>query len=256
MPVGNFYDDAIQGGRFDNVNVTVTSASVETRKSENTGNDYTALFMEWEVEGSDESRRRVVVIGNPEQWGATEDKRDVIQADSGARWNRKSPIYQFLTDLINAGYTKDDINNRALADLVDGGVFHIMTRPDGRKYTGNDGKEHDSTEPYIDKVVTFPWEAKKSGSKGKAKAAAASADSGDTLSDDEIRDEITALVLEKTAAASESSKPYLKSRLAVDLVMHFKANADAKKRAPKLLDPKFLESIDGINYDGSKFTIA
>lgn len=254
MPVVGFYDNAAQGGYLDNVEVTVTSASVETRNSEKTGNDYTALFMEWQVEGADESVSRVVLIGTPDKWGASEDKRDVIQADSGARWSRKSPIYQFLTDLINAGYTKDQIGSKPLADLVDGGVFHVLSRPNGKKYTGNDGKEHDSTEPYIDKVIKFPWENKSQpAAKGKTKAAAAAANSNGAVDDDAIKSQIADLVL--TGIANGGDKGYTKARLSGDVIKHFKDDPKSRQRAVQLLKPDFLGTIDGVNFDGTNFTM-
>lgn len=252
MPVGSYYDNAVQGGFLDNVEVTVTKASVETRTSEKTGNEYTALFMEWQVEGNDENVSRVVLIGSPDKWGASADSRDVVQADANTRWSRKAPIYQFLTDLINAGYTKEQLSSKALADLVDGGVFHVLSRPNGKKYVGQDGKEHDSTEPFIDKVIKFPWENKAKAAP-KAKAAAAVADSA---SAGDASAQVIDIISTGIAKAAESGKPYTKSRLSVDVAVGIK-DKDTKKQAVELIkNLEFLKSIDGVDFDGSNFTIA
>lgn len=256
MPVGELYDGAIQGGYLDDVVVDIT-AKVETRTSKNSGNDYTALFMEWEwgEDGDKQSREEIVYIGSADDFAPSEDGRDVLKAHENApAWRRNSAIYRFITDLVNAGYTKDEVNSKPLADLVDGAKAHVLQRPTGGKYVSQkDGKEHDETKPYIDKVIAKPWENKaKAAPKGKTKAAAAAA-SSDAVDEDAIKAEIADLVM--TGVANAGDKGYNKARLSGDVIKHFKDNPKARQAAVKLLKPDFLGSIDGVTFDGTNFTM-
>jgi hypothetical protein len=257
---------AFEPAMFDDIDVDVTSALFVSHHFEpNDLNPDGSDVIQAEVaykSADDKEFTQQYRVGSPEYVEITNDGSSINFKEGSKGLSKKSEFYHFYTELANAGYPVAELDEDAKGftkGLV-GGNYHIKAEPvlddEGKPKTHvskKNNREYKTTRLIITKVNKLPWEKKGAKStSASSKATTTKAAEKAAPADDDFADEIRNFIIGQVAG-----DPMSKAKLIPALVKEYAKDAEKRKAAVNLVnDPKFLESIEGVSFDGKTLSLA
>ncbi len=264
------------GGFLNNVDVLMTDANwvvgdtSKIKSGKNKGKDFTplSLVVEPTVDGAEEPTPQRLLVGNAENmtFEISDDGKSIEFSEGGLYANSEAGKFLNSCESPEEGDNQiTDFGDEENASLIDvtaivGARMRLVrpVNPDRPKQKGKDGKEYDARDLMCAQIYELP-DAKSAG-KGKGKPATTTKGKAAPVADDDDdaspEDLAKVTLLRYLEGAKDRTLPVNKLKIKVSTDKAFSKDAKLAKTIIGLLeDPKFLKSVDEIEYNGKAGTV-
>jgi len=198
-----------------------------------------ALKVTMDVIGDDEAVEVVQYFsaGNAKDWTPSKDGRKLVSVGAASGINKTSNLAILITSMIEAKFPPDKIEEDC---TIFEGVEAHMVRVKAPERKGivrtprADGKEYESQNLVVDKILKFPWDKKAGKDTGKTKGEESSGPSGEDMTDK--AQNVIMEILEKNPKGLD------KKKLTNAVFNALKTDSDRNEIVKMVYDDEFLKA--------------